>query len=77
MVPSLRRYGIQLVKEYDARTCIPRALEHPTDVRFRLSDVHIQKFWTLDGEEVEGAGCGNSFGNQCLPSSRRTIEQDA
>ena len=61
----------------DAGAGVARTLEHATDVRFGLSDVHVQELGPLDREKVEVAGCGNGFGDQGFPCPRRSIEQDS
>ena len=46
-----------------------------SDIGFRLSKPHGQQLWALDGDEVGLTLIGNSFGQQCFTTARRTIEQ--
>ena len=76
MRAALGRDGVELVEEDDAGPRVARALEDAPYVRLGLADVHVEQFGALDGEEVERARRSDCFGEQCLASARRPIEQN-
>lgn len=46
-------------------------------IGFWLSKPHGEQFWPLDGNEVCLAFVGNGFGQKCLTTARRPIEQNS
>ena len=76
-VVSTRYERVELVEEDDARARVARTLEHSPDVRLGLADVHVQELGAFDGEEVQGARRRDGFGDERLPGSRRSVEQNA
>lgn len=77
LVATLRRHGIQFVKEDDAGAGVAGALEHAAHIGFRFTNVHVEQLGTLDGEEVEAVLGGNGLGEQRLAGTRRSVEENA
>lgn len=73
---ALGRDRVQLVEKDDAGAGVARTLEHATDVRFGLSDVHVQQFGTFDGKEVQRARGRDRLCEQGLARARRSIKKD-
>jgi hypothetical protein len=63
----------KFVKENHARFGVSGALEYTSNIGFRFTDIHVQKFGALHGKKVERKGCSNSFGEKGFPCSRGAI----
>lgn len=53
LVSTLRSHGVQLVKKDRAWPGIARPLEHPSDVRLTLTDVHVEQLGSFHREKVQ------------------------
>lgn len=73
MISTLGCNRVELIEEYDTGLCIPGSLEYPTNIGFGLANVHIEKFWALDGEEVQVARCCYSLGKERLSRARWAV----
>jgi hypothetical protein len=76
LVTTLRRDGVELIEEDNAGPRVARPLEHTAHVRLRLSNVHVEQLWALDGEEVERELSRDGLCQQRLTRTGWTIEQD-
>jgi hypothetical protein len=76
MRAALGRDRVQLVEKDDAGAGVARALEHATDVRLGLSDVHVQQFGAFDGKEVQRARGRDRLCEQGLARAWRSIKKD-
>jgi len=67
---------VQLVTEDDAGVGVMCMLEYMTDVRFQLSDLHVQQLRAFDRKEVQQARGRDHLGKQGLACAWRSIKKD-
>jgi len=49
-------------------------LENASNVGFGFADVHVEEFGAFDGEEIEGAGGGDCFGEEGFSCAWGSVE---
>lgn len=76
MVSTFWCHRVQFIEEYNARPSIASSLEDTSDVRFRLTNVHVEQLWTFDAKEVERELCCDGLRQKSLAGSGRSIEKD-
>ena len=76
MRATLGSNRVQLVTEDDAGVGVVRTPEYTMDIRFQLTDLHVQQLGAFDRKEVQQARGRDHLGKQGLACARRSIKKD-